>query len=54
MRTEKMVDKTKRLGPIIIQGDNRNEIDNLIKQVQQTLHIVVKTDDGRLEDIKWD
>lgn len=54
LKTTSMTYKGARKGPIIIQGDNRNEIDNLIELVQQTLHIVVKTDDGRLEDIKWD
>lgn len=54
MKTSPMTNKTMRLGPIILQAKDRVEIEYVIKLVQQTLHIVVKTDDGRLEDIKWE
>ncbi len=48
-----MVNKTHRLGPVLLSADNRDEIDKLIKQVQQTLDIRVQCTDGTKRSIIW-
>ncbi len=48
-----MVNKTHRLGPILVSADSREEIDKLIKQVQQTLDICVLCPDGTERSIIW-
>lgn len=48
-----MVNKTHRLGPILVTADSREEIDKLIKQVQQTLDIRVLCPDGTEHSIIW-
>lgn len=48
-----MVNKTHRLGPILVTADSRDEIDELIKQVQQTLDIRVICPDGTERSIIW-
>lgn len=48
-----MVNKTHRLGPILVSADSREEIDKLIKLVQQTLDIRVQCPDGTKRSIIW-
>lgn len=48
-----MVNKTHRLGPILVSADNRDEIDKIIKQVQRTLDIRVLCPDGYKRSIIW-
>lgn len=48
-----MINKTHRLGPILVSADSREEINKLIKQVQQTLDIRVLCPDGTERSIIW-
>jgi len=40
------MDKTKRLGPILIRAESRDDLDKIHKRVKQVLHITVATPDG--------
>ena len=53
MKTEKLVNKTMRLGPIIIGGEDRQTVERTIKEVQNTLRIRVKKTDGEYSEIIW-
>ena len=46
-RTGKLTDKTMRMGPILISGANRNELDITISEIKKTLEIDVETADGQ-------
>ena len=46
-------DKTARKGPILIKGSRRKDLDEIYRQVQQTLHIEVETGTGTAGPI-WD
>lgn len=50
---EKMINKTQRLGPIILTGANRESIETEIEKLRHTLRIVVKVCDGSLRNIIW-
>ncbi len=52
-RTQKMTYKGARKGPIIVYGSERDELCHFISQIQQTLHIKVRTMDGSIKDIIW-
>ena len=52
--TFKMVAKGQRKGPILISGENRAELELVIKRIQQTLTVKVKTDEGNLLREIWD
>lgn len=53
MKTERMVNKTMRLGPIIIGGEDRLSVERTIKEVQNTLRIRVKKTNGEYGEIIW-
>ena len=48
-----MTNKTHRLGPILVAADNRNDVNQLIEQVQTTLDIRVKCNDSSIRPIIW-
>lgn len=50
---ETMRNKTQRLGPILVTAINREKIESLIHQVQNTLKIEVKCADGSIKNIQW-
>lgn len=52
--TKPLTHKGQRLGPIIIYGNDREDIDNKINIIQNTIKIVVKNDDGKECGIEWD
>lgn len=47
-----MMDKGDRIGPILIAGQDRTELQNVINQIQQTLVVKVETQDG-MKGIIW-
>lgn len=53
MRTKPMLNKTMRLGPIIVSGEDRNSVEQNIACVQQTLQINVQQDDESIKGIQW-
>ena len=54
MKTQPMLNKTMRLGPIIIHGQNREELDSVVDVIKNTLHIYVRTEDGEVKDVIWE
>ena len=50
----KMTNKTMRLGPIIVKGKNRSEVEAIIENIKVTLQITVEQPDGSLGEIIWD
>lgn len=52
-RTEKMTYKGARKGPILIQGENREDLEENIIMVQSLLDIKVRKDDGQTAGIVW-
>ena len=51
--TEKMVNKTQRLGPIIVTASNRSEIEKEIIKIQNIFNIKVRVEDGSIQNIIW-
>jgi hypothetical protein len=49
----KMVNKTQRLGPIILKADNRETLEQEIIKIQNTLTIRVKSNAGLTSEIIW-
>jgi biotin carboxylase len=47
-----MMDKGDRIGPILISGEDRADLQNVINQIQQTLAVKVETQDG-MKGIVW-
>ena len=45
--------KGSRKGPILVQGENRDDLEQNIIKVQSTLKVTVKRSDGSLENICW-
>ncbi len=52
-RTEKMLHKGMRKGPILVSGKDREEIERNIEQVQRLLKITVQTEEGQTSEIHW-
>lgn len=52
-KTEKMLHKGLRKGPILVYGENREDLEKNITKVQNTLKIEVSTDDNKIEGIIW-
>lgn len=50
---ETMRNKTQRLGPILVTANDREEIESLLFQVQNTLKIEVKCADDYIRNIQW-
>ena len=46
-------DKSSRFGPMIIKGDTREELDNILEEIKRNIHIQVQTKNG-LEGPIWD
>lgn len=53
-KTEKMLHKGLRKGPILVTGDDRADLEKNIATVQQTLKIEVVAPDGRVNGICWE
>jgi len=51
-KTKTMRDKGDRLGPILIRGENRKELEGVINKIQEKLLIQVQTADG-IKGIIW-
>lgn len=51
---ERMINKTQRLGPILLTGKDRNSIEKEIFKLKNTLRVVVRCIDGSLGGIIWD
>lgn len=52
-KTEPMLHKGLRKGPILVSGNSRNEIENNIKIVQETLNIEIQSPDDNVKGIIW-
>lgn len=52
-KTEPMLHKGLRKGPILVCGTNREDIEKNIRIVQQTLKVEVESPDGELKGIIW-
>jgi biotin carboxylase len=52
-KIDKIIDKTMRLGPILIAGENRTELNYIIEKIENTLIILVKTPTGKIGKIIW-
>ena len=53
-RTEKMLHKGLRKGPILVHGEDRTDLEHNIKMVQDMLVITVLGSDGIYRGIKWE
>ncbi len=53
MNTPPLTHKGQRLGPIIVSGESRDDIDNKIVQIQNTLQIQTVNHDGFVNNINW-
>ncbi len=45
--------KGQRLGPILVSGENRDDIEMNIRQIQNLLSIQIRNSDGELNGINW-
>lgn len=52
-KTPPLTHKGQRLGPIIVLGDSREDIESKIKDIQDTLDIRVKSKNGEIFGVKW-
>lgn len=52
--TERMVHKGLRKGPILVAGENRTDLENKIKLVQETLQIFVRSPEGDIKGTVWE
>lgn len=52
--TEKMTNKTQRLGPIILSAENREVLEQDIERCKRTLDITVETTSGSIGGVIWD
>jgi len=50
--TAKLIDKTMRLGPILVAGKNRQDLQSIMAEVQDTLKIEVETPTG-IKNMIW-
>lgn len=53
METPPLTHKGQRLGPILVTGNDREDIERNIEQMQKTLQILVKDKDGVQHGINW-
>ena len=53
MDTPKITHKGQRMGPILLDAEDRNQLEYLIGEIQRTLYIKVKSNKGTLKDICW-
>lgn len=54
MQTEPMQVKGSRKGPILVSADSREELENRIDKIKQTLNVTVLTTTGNLENVIWE
>lgn len=52
-KTEKMIAKGMRKGPILVNANNRDELDSIISRIQETIDIKVATPEGELKNTIW-
>lgn len=53
MTTPPLTHKGQRLGPIIVAGKNREDIDRNISRLQATFHVAVRDAKGNIKGINW-
>ena len=53
MVTPPLMHKGQRLGPILVTGNDRNDIERNIKMLQDTLQIMVEGEDAVIRGINW-
>ncbi len=53
MESAPLTHKGQRLGPIIVSGDSRDDIDKKIFKIQNVLHILTISNDNIIRDINW-
>ena len=53
MKTERMINKKMRKGPILVTGENREDLEKNIKTVQEIFRIDVENDRGEISGIIW-
>jgi hypothetical protein len=53
MKTLKLTHKGQRLGPIIVEADNRSQLEKNITNIQATLKVIVDRDVDEMYGIKW-
>ena len=54
MQTHEMVNKTMRLGPIIVCGEKRETVESIIGKIKETLRITVEKEDGSYGGVIWE
>lgn len=52
-KTEKMIAKGMRKGPIIIYADTRSGLETIIKQIKETINVKVTSPEGELKNVLW-
>ena len=53
MDTPLLTHKGQRLGPILLDAKNRGELETLINQIQNLMHVIVVNKHGESKDICW-
>lgn len=53
-RTLQLTHKGQRLGPIIVKAENRIHIEEIIENIQHTIKVEVKGDDGIVRGVIWE
>lgn len=51
--THQMTHKGQRLGPILIKGNSRDDLEQIVARIKETLHIEVLSPEGVVGDIIW-
>lgn len=54
METPRLTHKGQRLGPVIVTGDSRENLENNIVKLQQTIRVVVVNSDEKEYGINWE
>ena len=53
VQTTQLAHKGQRLGPILIDADNRKQLEKRISSIQEMLRIEVEGYDGSIKGITW-
>lgn len=53
MVTRPLTHKGQRLGPILVTGNDREDIERNISKIQETLHLKVVGENGAIRDVNW-
>lgn len=52
-KTGPMTYKGQRLGPVIVTGSDRANLDRNVQEVQSILSVIVRTSEGAMEGLRW-